>query len=180
MKYFQSIFKKVGLEIVVSCNMKVVNYLDVALNLNDGSYKPYHKPNNEILYINKESNHPPSIIKQLPLSIENRLSNLSSAKIFNESAGVYQEALNKCSYKHKIKYYPAPLKSDSKNSNRKRKIIWFNPPYSQSVVTNVGKHFLNLIDKHFPTHHKHRKLFNRNTVKISYSCMINVKHLLIY
>ena len=36
-KDFQSIFKKVGLEIVVSCNMKVVNYLDVTLNLNDGS-----------------------------------------------------------------------------------------------------------------------------------------------
>ena len=112
-----------------------------------------------------------TIIKQLPLSIENRLSNLSSsAKIFNESAGVYKKALHKCGYKHKIKYNPAPPKSDSKNSNRNRKIIWFNPPYSQSVVTNVGKHFLNLVDKHFPTHHKHRKLFNRNTVKISYSC----------
>ena len=95
--------KKVGLELVVSCNMKVVNYLDVTLNLNDGSYKPYHKPNNEILYITKESNHLPPISKQLPISIENRLSYLSSSeKVFNESAGVYQEALNKCSYKHQI------------------------------------------------------------------------------
>ena len=175
-KDFQSIFNKVGLEIG-SCNMQVVNYLDVTLNLNDGSYKPSHKPNNEILYINKESNHPPSMTKQLPLSIENCSSNLSSsAKIFNESAGVSQEALNKCGYKHKTKYNPAPPKSDSKNRNRKQKIIWFNPPYCQSVSTNVGKHFLNLIDKHFPTHHKHRKLFNRNTVEISYSCMINVNN----
>ena len=176
-KDFQSTFKKVGLEIVVSCNMKVVNYLDVTLNLNNGSYKPYHKPNNEILYINKESNHPPSIIKQLPISIENRLSNLSSSeKVFKESASVYQEALNKCGYKHQLKYNVTPQKTNSKNNNRKRKIIWFNPPYSQSVVNNVGKYFLNLIDKHFPPHHKYRKLFNRNTVKISYSCMINVKN----
>ena len=84
--------------------------------------------------------------------------------------------MKKCGYKHQIKYNPAPPKTDSKNNNRKRKIIWFNPPFSQSVVTNVGKYFLNLINKHFPSHHKYRKLFNRNTVKISYSCMINVKN----
>ena len=57
---------------------------------------PYHKPKYDILYIiTKESKYPPSIIKQLPISIKNRLSNLSSSeKVFNESAGVYQEALN--------------------------------------------------------------------------------------
>lgn len=59
--------------------------------------------------------------------------------------------------------------------NRKRNIIWFNPPYSKSVATNVGKAFLKLLNKHFPAHHKYRKIFNRNTVKISYSCMPNVR-----
>ena len=39
-------------------------------------------------------------------------------------------------------------------------------------LTGVSKHFLNVIDKHFPTHHKHRKLFNRNTVKISHGPLI--------
>ena len=33
---------------------------------------------------------------------------------------------------------------------RQRKIIWFNPPYSVNVETNIGKTFLKLIDKHFP------------------------------
>ena len=90
--------------------MKVVNYLDVTQNLNDGSYKPYHKPNNEILYITKESNHLPSISRQLPISIENRLSNLSSSeKVFNELAGVYQEALNKRSYRHQINRLQRPI-----------------------------------------------------------------------
>ena len=50
--------------------MKVVNYLDVTFNLSDGTYKPYTKPNNEIKYIHKNSNHPPSVIRQIPLSIE--------------------------------------------------------------------------------------------------------------
>ena len=67
--------------------MKFVNYLDVTFNLNDGTYKPYTKTNNEIKYIQKDSNHPPSFIRQIPVSIESRLSTLS----YNEK--ILQEAL---------------------------------------------------------------------------------------
>ena len=35
--------------------MKIVNYLDVTLNLNDGSYRPYKKPNEETNYIHVNS-----------------------------------------------------------------------------------------------------------------------------
>ena len=59
--------------------MEIVNYLDVTLNLNDGSYRPYKKPNDET-NIHVNSDHPPSILKQLPVSIEKRLSSLSSSK----------------------------------------------------------------------------------------------------
>ena len=44
-----------------------------------------------------------------------------------------------------------------------------------NVATNVGRHFLNLINKHFPRHHTFLKIFNRNNMKISYSCMPNMK-----
>ena len=54
-------------------------------------------------------------------------------------------------------------------------MIWFNPPYSQSVSINVGKSFLNLVNKHFPPHDKFRKLFNINTMEVSYSCMPSMK-----
>ena len=60
-KHFQNIFHKNNLNIIVKCNLKIVDYLDVTLNLSDGSYKPFHKPNNEINYIHRESNHPPSL-----------------------------------------------------------------------------------------------------------------------
>ena len=60
--------------------MKVVNYFDVTFNLNDGSYRPYRKLNNETHYIHIQSDHPPSITKQLLRSIEKRLSQLSSSK----------------------------------------------------------------------------------------------------
>ena len=51
----------------------------------------------------------------------------------------------------------------------------FNPPYSANIVTNFGKHFLSLLAKHFPPYNKFHRIFNKNTVKISYNCMPNMK-----
>ena len=53
-KNIRKIFKEHGLDIIIQCNRKIVNYLDVTFNLNDGTYRPYTKPNNEIKYIHKE------------------------------------------------------------------------------------------------------------------------------
>ena len=36
------------------------------------------------------------------------------------------------------------------------------------------QNILRLIDKHFPRHHKYRKLLDRNYIKIKYSCMPNI------
>ena len=154
--------------------MKTVNYLDVTLNLENSTYRPYQKENNQIKYINTESNHPPSIIKQLPLSIESRLSLLSSSEEIFNSVTPYQDALDKSGYKHKLKYQ-ANINIANNKKQRKRDIIWFNPPYSKNGKTNIGKIFLNLLKKHFPSHHKFHKLFNNNTMKISYSCTRNIK-----
>ena len=146
------------------------------MNLNDGSYRPYHKPNDEIRYIHSESNHPPAIIKQLPLSIESRLRKISSTKeIFDDSCKIYQDALKQSGFKYELTYEETENETELVRRNRRRNIIWFNPPYSKSVATNVGKTFLKLLEKHFPAHHKFRKIFNRNTFKISYLCLPNVK-----
>ena len=59
--------------------------------------------------------------------------------------------------------------------NQKRNRIWLNPSYTANVVIKVGKQFLSLSDKHFPPRKKFHKIFDRNTVKISYSCMSNMK-----
>ena len=58
--------------------------------------------------------------------------------------------------------------------NTERNIIWFNPPYSKSVQTNIARTFLHLVNKHFPPSHKCHKLFNKNNVKVSYRCMDNM------
>ena len=88
-------FKKYGLEIIIEYNKKVAYFLDVTLNFKDGTYKPYQKPDIKVSYINVQSNHPPNIIKQLPKTIEQRLSNDSSNEtIFKEAAQLYEKALS--------------------------------------------------------------------------------------
>ena len=56
--------------------------------------------------------------------------------------------------------------------------MWFNPPFSKNVKTNIARSFLHLVDTHFPAGHKLHKIFNTNTVKVSYSCMNNVKSII--
>ena len=43
-------FKKQGLNISISTNLKICNFLDVTLNLTDGTQYPYRKPDNEIVH----------------------------------------------------------------------------------------------------------------------------------
>ena len=73
-------FKDVGFSIDIETDSKVVDFLDITFNLNNSIYKPYKKPSDRLLYINKSSNHPPQIINQLPNIISDRLSRNSSNK----------------------------------------------------------------------------------------------------
>lgn len=169
------IFKSFGFGIDIVVNLTQVNFLDVTFDLKKSSYQPYKKPNDNLYYINILSNHPPNIIKQLPVSIADRLSqNSSSERIFNKAKTEYENALRKCGYQTELKFKSPQERLNNNKTQRRRKIIWFNPPFSKNVKTNVAKRFLNLIDKHFPTNHKLHKIFNRNNVKVSYSCTSNI------
>ena len=135
----------------------------------------YSKPYNKTLYMNVNSNHPPNIIKNLTESISRRINKLPSDKtVFNNSKELFNNALSNSGFDHKIKFQPQTGNKDrSRNKNRGRKIVWFNPTYSFNVVINIGKKFLLPLDKHFPKAHKLSKVFNRNNVKVSYSSMPN-------
>ena len=45
-KHQQKVFKDNGVDVIIDCIMKIVNYLDVTFNLNDGTYQPYQKLDN--------------------------------------------------------------------------------------------------------------------------------------
>ena len=110
----------------------LANFLDVTFDLNNGKFKPYRKPNDDPLYINRHSNHPPSIIKQLPASINKRISALSvDEQTFHESAPIYQNALRHSNFDHKLDYMKQA--SQKTRGNRQRNIIWFNPLFSKNV-----------------------------------------------
>ena len=157
------IFKDVGFSTDIETISKVVDFLDITFNLNNGIYKPYKKPNDRLLYINKSSNHPPQIINQLPKIISDRLSrNSSNKEVFNTAKGEYEEALKRSGYSNiSLSFHQS---STSHVKQQRHCSIWFNPLYSRAVITNVAKKFLQLKDLHFPPSNKFHKIFNRNNV----------------
>ena len=71
-------FKFLGLKIEMLSNIKIVNFLDVILDLSNNSYKPFIKTNPNSSYININSNHPKNIIKQVPKAVNLRICKLSA------------------------------------------------------------------------------------------------------
>ena len=86
-------------------NTARTDFLDVIMDLNTEKTKPFRKENDNSIYINTESNHPPSVIKQLTTIIATTLSGLSSRqKEFNDSKPIYEKALEEAGYSDKLKY----------------------------------------------------------------------------
>ncbi|XP_061900734.1 uncharacterized protein LOC133648549 [Entelurus aequoreus] len=171
------IFKENGLRITIEANKQTVNFLDVTFNLRNNSYQPFTKPNTTLQYVHHDSNHPPTTTKRIPTGINKRLSMLSSSKAeFDKATPPYQKALDECGYNFTLTYEPTPR--NQPKSRKRNNIIWYNPPYSKNVSTNIGHKFLTLIDKHFPKGNTLRKVFNKNNIKLSYSCMNNMRQII--
>jgi len=168
------LFKSLDLNVTIESNITETDFLDLYLNLKDSTYRPYRKDNNSILYIDANSNHPQILKKQLPNMISNRISILSCSKReFDSESHVYNAALREAGYTDEIKFKMLPQQQNIKKRSRTRKVIWFNPPYSDSVKTDIGAKFLSLINEHFGNSEL-KQFFNRSTVKLSYSCMPNM------
>ena len=60
------------------------------------------------------------------------------------------------------------------NLLEKETIIWYNPSFNKNVKSNIGKTFLKLVNKEFPSSRVLHKNFNRKSLKISYSCCTNI------
>ena len=99
------LFKQDNLSITIETNIRTVNFLETTFNIMNNTYKPYRKPNDEPLYINKHSNHPPSVLRQLPKSISKRISEISSSQeIFKQSVPIYEKALKDSGFNEKLLY----------------------------------------------------------------------------
>ena len=149
-----------------------MDFLDVIFDFYNNLHKPYRKPNNKPIYINKQSNHHPNVLEQLPKSIAKIISDTSSSKDtfifeinyqFRFAKTHFTRAVLKRSWS--IRLVTLDLRKKNDQRTRRRKIIWFNPPHLRSVKTNTGKNFLHLLVKHFPANKKIRKI---------HSCMKNM------
>ena len=112
--------------------------------------------------------------------IENRISKLSCNKEeFERVKPFYQNILKESGCDYNISYQETnPSPSNKHKSRRKRNITWFNPPFSLNVKTQIGKRFFGLIYKHFPKDHIYHKIVNKNTIKLSYSCLPNIENII--
>ena len=119
-KAIVKVFKGCNLSITIECNLKIVHFLDVTFDLDNNVYKPFRKGNNKQIYVNKHSNHPPSNLKQLPKSIEKRISEMSSNKdIFDESIKPYKNALKVNGFSETLNHIAAATTKRQKIENGK-------------------------------------------------------------
>ena len=73
------------------CNLRFKSHFFLNPNPNPQKkenefFKPYIKPGDTPLYVNSNSNHPPSVVKNIPAGINRRLSTISSNKQFFDKA----------------------------------------------------------------------------------------------
>ena len=89
---------------------------------------------------------------------------------------MYEKVLQESGFKERLCYQQKNVNANSNRNQKKcqRIIIWFNLPFSKSVKTNLGKEFFKLLKRQFPKRHKMSKIFNKNPVKLSYSCCRNI------
>ena len=145
-------FKQHGFQITIEINLKITDFLDIYLDLENDKFDPYRKPNDTPLYVHHETNHPLNILKQLPKMRSERLSNLScNEDEFIKASGEYQNVLKNSGFKDKLIYTPCNQRS---RRQRNRKIIWCNPSFDLQVKMNIGKTFFQFLDRNFPPHHR--------------------------
>ena len=138
---------------------------------------PYTKQNANTKYDSTSSSYPPTLKRSIPEGVSRRLYNISSSKkLFLQEAPYYQTAIKKAGHKDKLEYCPMnTVEEQAKPTrNRCRKAIWFNPPWSNNVRTNIGEKFIQLVKKHFPKSSPMHHIFNTKNLKVSYKTTTNM------
>ena len=94
--------------------------------VDESTYQPFTKPNTTLDNVHRESNYPPTTIKNILVGINRRLSSLSSDKAsFDQAAPPYQKALDECGYRYTLHYEP-PITNKRKN---RRQHTLVQPPF---------------------------------------------------
>ena len=87
---------------------------------------------------------------------------------------MYQEALIKAGYEYELKWDENRNTNKRSKRTRKKQTCYYNPPFSLSIKTKIGKEFLNLVRKWFCNNPSLKSNFNLSTLKVSYSTCPNI------
>ena len=91
--------------ITIDTNLTTTDFLDVTLDLFIEKYYPYRKPSDHPLYVYANFNHPPTILKQLPIIVNTRLSSLSiNEDEFHKAKLLYEKVLKDRSFNKNLKF----------------------------------------------------------------------------
>ena len=114
---------------------------------------------------------------------------------FKEAAGPYYAALKENGHNYTLNYTPnhnrhknskanprteehhktelkhTGCQKEGKHKNKKNNMV--PPPFQYE--TNIAKNFFSLLNKCFSKNSKLHKIINKNTAKLSYSCMASMK-----
>ena len=97
--------------------------------------------------------------------------------MYDKSKPIYNQILKDSGFKQSLNF-DFKTKVVPGKRHRKRKIIYYNPPFDISAKQNLGKLFFELINKYFPVQHPFSKIFNNNSYKLSYCCLTNMKQII--
>ena len=135
------IFNHNGLRITIEANKQTINFLDVTFNLNKNTYQPFTKsytthtirPPREQPPTNHHKEHAPRHQQKTVIPF------------------IRQSILrpSRSSIPKSIRLLRVPVHSTlrtNKRKNRQRNILWYNPPFSKNISTNIGHRFLALVD----------------------------------
>ena len=110
--------------------------------------------------------------------IAHKFSELSCGKKYFSRPARNINKLSNSGFSENINYLSHSAAHAPNNKNKKkrsRNIIWFDPPFSNSVTTNIGKEFFSLLAKHLIPSNRLHKIINKQNVKLNYSCLANMQ-----
>ena len=145
------IFSHNGLRITIEANKQTINFLNISFILNKAPTSSSQSLTHGTVRPPREqpfTNHR----KEHTAGINKRLSSLSS---------------DKASFDQAVPPLPIPAKTGNGTT--------YSGTTLHSAKTSAP---ISDTDKHFPKAHRLRKNFNRNTIKVSFSCMNNTKQII--
>ena len=94
------------------------------LDLSNDSFSPFRKPNFQATYVSKKSNYPRYVVKQIPKSINKRLTTIPKDEYpFKRVNEHYQEALIKGVHKHELVFNAEKRKGNKRKRKQKYSVV---------------------------------------------------------